>query len=69
MICDKCGRVFSDKVYEIHYPTCDRELIKEEIKIDQEEIDIRAKAKAFGIKSYHVKSIERLEAEIAELEG
>jgi TPP-dependent trihydroxycyclohexane-1,2-dione (THcHDO) dehydratase len=68
MICDKCGRVFSDKVYEIHYPNCETELIKEEPKIDQEEIDIRAKAKALGIKSYHVKSIERLESEIKELE-
>lgn len=69
MICDKCGRVFSDKVYEIHYPTCEIELIKEEATLYLEETNIRAKAKALGIKSYHVKSIERLEAEIAELEG
>lgn len=66
MICDKCGQTFSDKVMEIHYPVC-KASIKQDL-IEQTELDVRAKAKFLGIKSWHTKSIERLESEIEELE-
>ena len=41
---------------------------EEELQIESED-DIRAKAKELKIKSWHVKSIENLKAEIAEKEG
>ena len=51
---------------EIHYPVC-KASIKQDL-IEQTELDVRAKAKFLGIKSWHTKSIERLESEIEELE-
>lgn len=37
-------------------------------KVNEEKL-LRDKAKALGIKSYHLKSVETLEKEIAELQG
>ena len=79
MICEKCKKEFSPKVWRIHVKMCniENEILEEEgILVDADtfeteeltEEEIRSKAKELGIKSWHVKSIERLIQEIQEVE-
>ena len=65
MICPKCNIEYSDKVYRLHVKDCNVKKVvnKKEIK---EEDDVRQLAKAKGIKSWHVKTIDKLKAEISE---
>lgn len=50
-------------------PETEEEADPEEVDPADEKAELQAKAKALGIKSWHVKSVETLEKEIAELEG
>lgn len=56
----------ADKLLELGYNTEDS---KTEVDTNIEEKELRAKAKSLGVKHYHVKGIDTLIAEIAELEA
>jgi hypothetical protein len=56
MKCIYCGVEYSDKIIDIHMKDCQ--------KSEQSEDEIRQLAKAKGIKSWHVKSIETLKEEL-----
>jgi hypothetical protein len=80
MICNKCGKEFSKKIWKIHREICTGnkaqkdDVIEEKQEIDtilskDEEQFLRQKAKDLGISHYWNKSIENLNIEIAEIEG
>jgi len=74
-ICPKCKSVFSENVIPMHIKRCSvveevQEHIEKEIKgltdkLEVSEDEIRVKAKELGIKSWHVKSVDRLKEEIS----
>ena len=78
-ICPKCNKKFSDSVIALHIKRCknveeleQRNEIVEDVadlkeELEESDEEIRLKAKELGIKSWHVKSIERLIEEINEV--
>lgn len=64
MKCEKCGVNYPYNIYPLHIKRCNVEVAKE---IEENEELIRQTAKELGIKSWHVKNIDKLKVEIEEL--
>ncbi|MBP7118451.1 hypothetical protein KBA63_00025 [Candidatus Woesebacteria bacterium] len=54
---------------EIHEMIEEAEIVKKQLVLENDEAELRAKAKELGIKSWHVKNIENLKQEINQLQN